>query len=368
MEKELKNVCNHVNNITDTKSNSCTQEFLDKYYDGDTGKWLKDNETNIDCRNCFGCRDCNNCKECKDCYDCEDCKHCEYCNGCKNCNESKSCKYVSDGDNLKNHEDIEHLYDKPLTDNSKQALRITLLHKGYEEFKQAIDKLPDYIIRNGCTVNFLKEYYDDDIEKFIEDNKTNKQCFNCRGCENCDNCKNCEDCEQCFRCVFCYGCDFLKQCENCVNCGSCENCKGCENNCFGCKYCNDCSSCVYCYNKNNLHNTSGDDCKNNNYMTSKEFKEVVEEQLEYCKNLLFKKNEEYVTTDDVFENFRTGANMLGTDIKNTLLGYLTKHLVSIISMIKDDKQYDIDKWNEKIGDSINYFLLLKGMVVEEHNK
>ena len=45
----------------------------------------------------------------------------------------------------------------------------------------------------------------------------------------------------------------------------------------------------------------------------------------------------------MFENFRTGANMLGTDIKNTLLGYLTKHLVSIISMIKDDKQYDIDK-------------------------
>ena len=37
---------------------------------------------------------------------------------------------------------------------------------------------------NGCTQEFLNRYYKGDEEKFKEDNKTNKNCFNCKGCRN----------------------------------------------------------------------------------------------------------------------------------------------------------------------------------------
>ena len=46
---------------------------------------------------------------------------------------------------------------------------------------------------------------------------------------------------------------------------------------------------------------------------------------------------------------------------------MCKHTVSVYDLINDfesGKNISIDLWNEKIGDSINYLLLLNAMVIE----
>ena len=102
-------------------------------------------------------------------------------------------------------------------------------------------------------------------------------------------------------------------------------------------------------------------------MTSEKFNKIVEEQLELCKNVLGVKAGEYADkkNDDRLHNFKIAAGLQGRDPKDALFGMVTKHLVSVRDMCYSGKSYDIDLWNEKITDSINYFLLLKGIVEED---
>ena len=52
-----------------------------------------------------------------------------------------------------------------------------------------------------------------------------------------------------------------------------------------------------------------------------------------------------------------------------LAGMMVKHTVSIYDMINNpDTTYDMDVWNEKITDHINYLLLLRAVVIEEKHK
>lgn len=45
---------------------------------------------------------------------------------------------------------------------------------------------------------------------------------------------------------------------------------------------------------------------------------------------------------------------------------LAKHIVSIFDMIRSDIESPMEKWDEKIGDAMNYLFLLKALVLEEH--
>lgn len=99
-----------------------------------------------------------------------------------------------------------------------------------------------------------------------------------------------------------------------------------------------------------------------------DFEKVVNEQFEMCKRVLFKKAEEYATGKDRFHNFRLAAGLQGCSEKQALYGMMAKHLVSIFDMCKSGDRYPMELWNEKIGDSINYLLLLKGLVEEERER
>ena len=66
-------------------------------------------------------------------------------------------------------------------------------------------------------------------------------------------------------------------------------------------------------------------------------------------------------------HFKRAAALIDGTPKEALLGMLTKHLVSISDMCTDDRSYSLDRWTEKITDSINYLLLLKALVEEEAN-
>lgn len=100
-------------------------------------------------------------------------------------------------------------------------------------------------------------------------------------------------------------------------------------------------------------------------MNSKEFSDMVNAQLDYCKALLNAKEDEYeADTTDRFRSFKVAAALQNKTPKQALAGMMCKHTVSIYDMCNGGK-YSRERWLEKITDSINYLLLLKGLVEEE---
>jgi len=98
-------------------------------------------------------------------------------------------------------------------------------------------------------------------------------------------------------------------------------------------------------------------------MDFKIFNELVDRRLKLTKDVLKKKGDEYATKDALF-NFKRGAGITGTTPAKVLLGYLTKHLVSVLDII-DGKNNTESVVDEKIGDCINYFILLEAILAEE---
>jgi hypothetical protein len=114
-----------------------------------------------------------------------------------------------------------------------------------------------------------------------------------------------------------------------------------------------------------------------------QFNEIVLAQMERCKSLLITKGNEYapgaseivnIKRSDGYEKndrlalFKKAAVVTNSTPKAALLGMLTKHLVSVSDMCTDEKEYSMEKWDEKITDSINYLLILRAMVEEEQNE
>lgn len=102
-------------------------------------------------------------------------------------------------------------------------------------------------------------------------------------------------------------------------------------------------------------------------MTVQRFNEVFENQVETCRMMLVKKAEEYATVDRL-HNFRVAAALRGTDMKAALGGMMVKHTTSIYDMIESPEAFPMDLWDEKITDHLNYLLLLKAVLMHEHDR
>lgn len=117
-------------------------------------------------------------------------------------------------------------------------------------------------------------------------------------------------------------------------------------------------------------------------MNMKDFETVVKTQMTLCEATLINKGKEYAANayaekddgqlafdieamTDRLHAFKKAAALMDTTPKAALLGMLSKHLVSVSDMCLDNKRHSIDKWNEKITDSICYLLLLRAIVEEE---
>ena len=103
-------------------------------------------------------------------------------------------------------------------------------------------------------------------------------------------------------------------------------------------------------------------------MNHKEFNDVVTKELDYVRELLCSKSKEYDFGEDRFHSFKIGGQLQGISQEKCLLGYLTKHIVSIYDMCDKVEEFSFEKFQEKITDYINYGLLLLGMIQEEKNK
>lgn len=101
-------------------------------------------------------------------------------------------------------------------------------------------------------------------------------------------------------------------------------------------------------------------------MDDKTFNQIIENKLEETHKVLLAKNAGYAN-EDRLHAFAT-ASALGPEGENrsqALAGMMKKHTVSVYDMINSGKTYSEEMWDEKIGDHINYLLLLRATIVED---
>ena len=102
-------------------------------------------------------------------------------------------------------------------------------------------------------------------------------------------------------------------------------------------------------------------------MNTEDFNKIIHEQIERCEATLCKKADEYAT-EDRLHNFKQAAALQNCEPTTALAGMMCKHTISVYDMlngVENGEYYPIEMWDEKIGDSINYLLLLSAMIREE---
>lgn len=101
-------------------------------------------------------------------------------------------------------------------------------------------------------------------------------------------------------------------------------------------------------------------------MDTEDFDKVVKSQIENVLDLLVVKGKEYSRGNNRLLNFELGSKKLGISREKVLLGYLTKHIVSIDTIVEDLETGVLpteEILDEKFTDVINYYILLKASIL-----
>lgn len=104
-------------------------------------------------------------------------------------------------------------------------------------------------------------------------------------------------------------------------------------------------------------------------MNSYDFDMTIDKRIEDCKRVLGVKASEYATSDRL-HNFKVAAVLQHESPIKALGGMMAKHTVSVYDLIEAvnrGENIPLELWDEKIGDHINYLLLLWAAIVEEKN-
>jgi len=96
------------------------------------------------------------------------------------------------------------------------------------------------------------------------------------------------------------------------------------------------------------------------------FDSIVEYRIKKIREVLTSKAKEYTYNNDRFHNFNQAAAINDTTPEKALWGMLLKHLVSIQDMVNSTPKKPFKEFiDEKIGDTINYLILLEGLLKEK---
>lgn len=99
-------------------------------------------------------------------------------------------------------------------------------------------------------------------------------------------------------------------------------------------------------------------------MTNEDFEKVLKSRIEKINKVLGNKAKEYASKNDRLHNFNEAKSFFRCNTKEyALLGMLNKHLVSVVDMVEKYEKHGIlpsqNILDEKIGDTVNYLILLE---------
>jgi hypothetical protein len=102
-------------------------------------------------------------------------------------------------------------------------------------------------------------------------------------------------------------------------------------------------------------------------MDAKRFDEILHATINSTVATLASKAEEYAKGDRLY-NFKRAALILDTTPEKALAGMIVKHLVSVLDLIEGTLPATEAMLNDKIGDTINYLVLLKALLIEKRSQ
>lgn len=101
-------------------------------------------------------------------------------------------------------------------------------------------------------------------------------------------------------------------------------------------------------------------------MTHAVFNTLLRFRIEKIRATLSSKGKEYASDADRLHNFK--ADVGGLEENETpaqvLWGYLRKHLQSVYDIVSSTRTPDAAVIDEKVGDAINYLILLEAVLLE----
>ena len=100
-------------------------------------------------------------------------------------------------------------------------------------------------------------------------------------------------------------------------------------------------------------------------MREAEFNIILKDRLQKIKDTLKHKGVTYSSVTDRLANFKKAGAYLGVTPESACLGMQAKHVISVLDIV--DVSLDnlsIDIIDEKIGDAINYYILLEALLKE----
>ena len=110
-------------------------------------------------------------------------------------------------------------------------------------------------------------------------------------------------------------------------------------------------------------------------MNRTDFNQVVNNRLNLIEKVLANKGKEYAGDENVFHNFESAIGISFAECREKVAWeFMTKHLQSIKDLIEGacsngPTQYPaVPIIEEKIGDAINYLILIEGMLKERVKK
>lgn len=103
-------------------------------------------------------------------------------------------------------------------------------------------------------------------------------------------------------------------------------------------------------------------------MNNEKFNSVVKYMMNRCGNVLIRKGKEYAgDNEDRLVDFKSAAGLTGETPVKVALSYMCKHVVSVYSLARRGVK-DAALWDEKLGDLINYCILIRALIAEENGE
>ncbi len=102
-------------------------------------------------------------------------------------------------------------------------------------------------------------------------------------------------------------------------------------------------------------------------MTNEAFVALLESRIDQMRGTLDKKRQEYATSQDRLHNFKVAGAMTRRTPAQACVSMLAKHLVSIFDLVEAaalGQQTPSAVLDEKLGDAINYLVLLEALLKE----